>query len=244
MGSPVKADDFVALSLSGGVCDRFKQLLRNNTLLNQLFGWLLDGDGNLSEEAAASIESYVGPVGMIVMWGGTSLPSDSWLVCNGQPVSRSAYPILYERYGTTWGAGDGSTTFNLPSFQDRFVRGAGASSPVGSSGGSDTKILSADNIPDITSNHFHGIGRRAGGAAIDAGNNDFDIIMREWTKTGTHHYNSLQGDESLSGNGDFSNTGNAATTNAIAVAGSAPEEGDAFDVKPAFASVYFIIKVK
>ena len=150
MGSPVKADDFVALSLSGEACDRFKQLLRNNTLLNQLFGWLLDGDGNLSEEAAASIESYLGPIGMIVMWGGTSIPSDSWLVCNGQAVSRTTYPILFERYGTTWGVGDGSTTFNLPNFQDRLPIGAGASAGLGQQAGSGTANLSQSNLPEHT----------------------------------------------------------------------------------------------
>lgn len=150
MGSPVKADDFVALSLSGEACDRFKQLLRNNTLLNQLFGWLLDGDGNLSEEAAASIESYIGPIGMIVMWGGSSIPSDSWLVCNGQAVSRTTYPILFERYGTTWGVGDGSTTFNLPNFQDRLPIGAGANAAVGQQAGSGTATLSQSNLPEHT----------------------------------------------------------------------------------------------
>lgn len=150
MGSPVKADDFVALSLSGEACDRFKQLLRNNTLLNQLFGWLLDGDGNLSEEAAASIESYLGPIGMIVMWGGTSIPSDSWLVCNGQAVSRATYPILFERYGTTWGVGDGSTTFNLPNFQDRIPIGAGANAGLGQQTGSGTATLSQSNLPSHT----------------------------------------------------------------------------------------------
>ncbi len=150
MGSPVKADDFVALSLSGEACDRFKQLLRNNTLLNQLFGWLLDVDGNLSEEAAASIESYIGPIGMIVMWGGSSIPSDSWLVCNGQAVSRATYPILYERYGTTWGVGDGSTTFNLPNFQDRLPIGAGANAGLGQQAGSGTATLSQSNLPEHT----------------------------------------------------------------------------------------------
>ena len=150
MGSPVKADDFAALSLSGEACDRFKQLLRNNTLLNQLFGWLLDGDGNLSEEAAASIESYIGPIGMIVMWGGTSIPSDSWLVCNGQAVSRATYPILFERYGTAWGVGDGSTTFNLPNFQDRLPIGAGANASIGQQAGSGTATLSQSNLPSHT----------------------------------------------------------------------------------------------
>ena len=60
MGSPVKADDFVALSLSGEACDRFKQLLRNNTLLNQLFGWLL-GSGSAANNGPGSFCKATAP---------------------------------------------------------------------------------------------------------------------------------------------------------------------------------------
>ena len=148
--SPVKADDFVELSLSGDACDRFKQLFRNNTLLNQLFGWLLDSDGNISEEAAASAEQYIGPIGMIVAWGGSSMPSDSWRVCNGQAISRTDFSILYQRYGTAWGAGDGSTTFNLPNLQDRIPMGAGATASLANQAGAATATLTSSNLPEHT----------------------------------------------------------------------------------------------
>jgi microcystin-dependent protein len=148
--SPVKADDFIELSSSGDACDRFKQLLRNNTLLNQVFDWLLDSDGNISEEAAASAEQYTGPIGMIVAWGGSSMPSDSWRVCNGQAISRTDFSILYQRYGITWGAGDGSTTFNIPDLQDRLPIGAGATAALSVESGSATATLTSDNLPSHT----------------------------------------------------------------------------------------------
>jgi microcystin-dependent protein len=51
-----------------------------------------------------------------------------WLVCNGQAVNRagvSGYPALFAAIGTTYGAGDNSTTFNLPDLRGYFVRGSG-----------------------------------------------------------------------------------------------------------------------
>jgi microcystin-dependent protein len=47
-----------------------------------------------------------------------------WLECNGAAVSRTTYSVLFATIGTTWGAGDGSTTFNLP--PDRYRRGRNA----------------------------------------------------------------------------------------------------------------------
>lgn len=53
----------------------------------------------------------------------TDQPPDGWLACNGQAVSRSQYPRLFQRIGTRFGAGDGQTTFNLPDLRGEFVRG-------------------------------------------------------------------------------------------------------------------------
>ena len=51
--------------------------------------------------------------GTIQSWGGTTAP-DGWLMCDGSAISRSLYAELYAVIGTTYGAGNGSTTFNLP----------------------------------------------------------------------------------------------------------------------------------
>ncbi|MGR3484072.1 MAG: phage tail protein, partial [Paracoccaceae bacterium] len=50
-------------------------------------------------------------------------PPDGWLVCDGAAVSRAAYAALYAAIGTTYGAGDGSTTFDLPDLRGEFLRG-------------------------------------------------------------------------------------------------------------------------
>lgn len=77
-------------------------------------------------------------VGTIVAYGGTTAP-DGWLLCDGSAVSRSEYPQLFAVIGTAFGAGDGSTTFNVPNLQQRFPLGKGSSgtgSQLGETGGS------------------------------------------------------------------------------------------------------------
>lgn len=53
------------------------------------------------------------PVGSVIEFAGSTVPS-GYLECDGSAVSRSEYSSLFAVIGTTWGAGDGSTTFNLP----------------------------------------------------------------------------------------------------------------------------------
>jgi len=52
-----------------------------------------------------------------------SVPAERWLECNGAAVNRTTYAALFTVLGTTFGAGDGSTTFNLPDLRGEFVRG-------------------------------------------------------------------------------------------------------------------------
>lgn len=79
------------------------------------------------------------PIGTVVMWAGDelSLPSN-WVVCDGSAISRTTYADLYSALGNTFGAGDGTTTFNIPNLQDKFVVGAGNSYSRGATGGANT----------------------------------------------------------------------------------------------------------
>lgn len=63
--------------------------------------------------------------GVIIGWAGSiaTIPA-GYLFCNGAAVSRTTYAALFTAIGTTWGAGDGSTTFNLPNSVDKFHVGA------------------------------------------------------------------------------------------------------------------------
>jgi len=55
------------------------------------------------------------PAGIVAMYGHTTPPT-GWLSCNGSAVSRTTYAKLFAAIGTTWGVGDGSTTFNIPNY--------------------------------------------------------------------------------------------------------------------------------
>jgi len=58
------------------------------------------------------------PPGVVLPFAGTSAPA-GFLLCGGQAVSRATYAALFAAIGTTFGAGDGSTTFNLPDLRGR-----------------------------------------------------------------------------------------------------------------------------
>lgn len=83
------------------------------------------------------------PAGFVAAWPG-NMPPDGWLVCNGATVSRTTYADLFSVIGTTFGAGDGSTTFKLPDYRGDFLRGylSGTSSAIGT--------RQAEGLPNIS----------------------------------------------------------------------------------------------
>lgn len=85
------------------------------------------------------------PSGMLAPFAGSSAPS-GWLLCDGAAVSRSTYASLFAVVGTTYGAGNGSTTFNLPDLRGRIPVGknAGTFVSLGGTGGVETVTLTAD----------------------------------------------------------------------------------------------------
>ena len=80
------------------------------------------------DEAMGNVQGC--PTGMIAFFHATT-PPDGWLPCNGQNVSRTTYANLFSVIGTTYGSGDGSTTFALPNLHHRFLEGTTTASEVG-----------------------------------------------------------------------------------------------------------------
>lgn len=74
-----------------------------------------------------AMQAFVGGdlTGMIFAFAGSTIPS-GFLLCDGSKVSRTTYKKLFNVIGTTYGAGDGSTTFTLPNLIDRFIEGSSA----------------------------------------------------------------------------------------------------------------------
>ena len=92
--------------------------------------------------------------GMIAPYAGEVVPT-GWLWCNGAAVSRTTYDDLFAAIGIKWGAGDTTTTFNLPNFINRKPRGAAALAGVGVVGGADTHAQTAAEVGA----HNHGYQR-------------------------------------------------------------------------------------
>ncbi len=76
------------------------------------------------------------PTGGLVMWSTASAPS-GYLLCDGSAVSRTTYASLFAVVGSTFGSGDGSTTFNLPNYTNRMPYGT----TIGATGGSANATL-------------------------------------------------------------------------------------------------------
>jgi microcystin-dependent protein len=132
------------------------------------------------------------PAGCVMPFAGAA-PPDGWLLCYGQAVSRTSYSDLFAAIGTTYGAGDGSTTFNLPDLRGRVAAGkddmggsaagrltsAVSGATLGASGGEQSHVLSTAEIPA----HNHGVndpghGHNAPGGRIVIG--DASILNQSW----------------------------------------------------------------
>ena len=86
------------------------------------------------------------PIGSIIAYGDFVVP-ETYLLCNGQAVSRTDYPELFAIIGTRFGFGDGSTTFNVPDYRDKFILGAGGDVYVAETGGEKEVTLGTEHIP-------------------------------------------------------------------------------------------------
>lgn len=101
-------------------------------------------------EAIMDISGLDGfPIGGIAAYGGVTIP-DGWLLCDGSTVSRELYSDLFKAVGTVFGEGDGSTTFNVPDYRDKFVLGAGGDVDLAETGGEKEVTLTVDEIPPHT----------------------------------------------------------------------------------------------
>jgi microcystin-dependent protein len=105
------------------------------------------------------------PIGVVHDFAGSSAPT-GWFLCYGQAVSRTTYSELFGVIGTTYGAGDGSTTYNLPDLRGRLSAGRddmGGSAAnritnvdgvvgitLGSAGGEETHTLVTTELPAVT----------------------------------------------------------------------------------------------
>lgn len=175
-----------------------------------------------------------GLVGSIISYAGISVPA-GYLLCDGSAISRTSYPNLFAAIGTSWGEGDGVTTFNLPDLRGRFLRGVDSGSGYDPDATSRTSEYPGGNTGDnvgsyqsdatskngltatasVNGNHNHAISSGTGGG---------NLAMWYAGNGGAPQYN----------NGRTTSAGNH--THSITIS-----EGDA-ETRPLNASIYYIIK--
>ena len=119
-------------------------------------------------------------------YGSDTIP-ENWLLCDGSAVSRTDYAILFSVIGTTYGVGDGSTTFNLPNLKGKVAVGKDTTQTefdvLGETGGEKAHTLTIDEIPS----HNHQVARATSG---QDGGSDWNIQtastgIAQWYTTNT-----------------------------------------------------------
>ena len=165
------------------------------------------GDGEVTAAKLASDVSLL-PAGLVAPYAGSTAPT-GYLLCYGQNVSRTTYAALFTAIGTTYGSGDGSTTFTLPDLRGRVVAGqddmGGTSanrltSPIdgdtlGAAGGAESVTLSENEMPShkhtTTTPHVHiyganGVGKWSVENTVQGGSISVDS---DYTGGGAAHNN-------------------------------------------------------
>ena len=141
------------------------------------------------------------PTGGLIMWGTASAPT-GWLLCDGSAVSRSTYSALFSVVSTTFGVGDGTTTFNVPNYTNRMPYGT----TIGTTGGSaDSIVVSHTHTATVTDpghNHTFPYGpyNTAGPYQIDGSPTNSNTVTTSTKTTGITVSNASTGTSGTNAN--------------------------------------------
>lgn len=121
---------------------------------------------NIGAMSAATSPSV--PAGTLLPFAGTAVP-DGYLLCNGAEVSRTDYANLFAAIGTKWGEGDGSTTFTLPNFNDRFIEGTTDTEKVGQYLEAGAPNITGRIVPGGGGGRYIGMDQESGAFSSESG---------------------------------------------------------------------------
>lgn len=156
---------------------------------------MLQTAADLSASITAQGVSSLVPAGVVMPYAGATAPT-GWLLCDGSAISRTVYATLFAAVSTAHGTGDGSTTFNLPNYLGRFLRG---------------RANGSANDPDRASRTAASAGGNTGDAV---GSVQPDAMQRLQGTVTANEQTNTNYTISFSGNGVFSRIATGNYTNA------------------------------
>lgn len=149
-------------------------------------------NGKVFSGGEDSITGDTLPIGSMIPYGKSTAPTN-WLICDGSAVSRTTYAELFAVIGTSYGAGDGSTTFNLPNKKGRVSVGLDTSdskfNAIGKTGGSATHKLTVNEMPSHKHEGIEYDNNGNGVSLSENGNTGYNI---SWNGSGNSSRSDLQ----------------------------------------------------
>lgn len=145
---------------------------------------------------------FLQPTGTMVIYAGSAAPT-GWLLCNGATISRTTYAALFAIIHTTYGAGDGSTTFAVPDMRGRVGVGIGGSgvTTLGQTGGEQTHVITVAEMPQhdhgqknsgIGGGESHAITNNGGGLVWSTAAASTDENLKTFATGGNGAHNNMQ----------------------------------------------------
>lgn len=161
-----------------------------NSSSTEIFAIEADGEIQAAQGRIKDKTGYLAPVGSMMMYAGSSAPT-GWLLCDGTAISRTTYSDLFSAISTTYGTGDGSSTFNTPNMGGKgpmgYLSSNTAFDALAETSGEETHTLTESEMPS----HTHTVVSRnpahsssTGGPGLEYENSG------AWHSTGTQTSNS------------------------------------------------------
>jgi microcystin-dependent protein len=192
-----------------------------------------DGEVTVAKLAAA-VQQLLVPAGAVQAFAMNSAPT-GWLAADGSNVNRTTYSALFSAIGTTYGVGDGSTTFALPDLRGIFVRGSGSQTISGTA----YSGTFSQKLADALKTHTHTFSATSGGESLQHGHTVNSIIT---TGLGGSNANITQGGGAYRLDNVTTTFNGSGHTHSVNGTTDNPSTGTSAETRPANIALLYCIK--